>query len=186
MLHLSEMGETLHYCLELLKGFPTQNNKRDVREFWGPIRSAKTCKRRAKTHKKSAKARKFQVLFVLRIHLHQLLVPFFLDQGPTRQSLGLYQLDYPRVAKQRCTIAQGPVSSLFSQTNIFFKTCWKSEFVPDFSRTSTYNLRSNGRTRMFHPPCSQSQPSSNSSLDSVAVFHCTSGWIPPHDQWGSD
>ena len=28
-------------------------NKRDVREFWGPIRSAKTCKRRAKTHKRA-------------------------------------------------------------------------------------------------------------------------------------
>ena len=27
----------------------------DVREIWGPIRSAKTCKKRAKTHKKAQK-----------------------------------------------------------------------------------------------------------------------------------
>ena len=34
---------------------------------------------------------------------------------------GLYQLGYPRVAKQRCTIAQGPVSSSFFTNERFFQ-----------------------------------------------------------------
>ena len=110
----------------------------DVREIWGSIRSAKTCKQarknateKAQTRAKSISATKS----VPRIHLHQLLVPFFLDQGPRGHSLGLYQLGYPRVAKQRCTIAQGRVSSFSFTTNIFFKTCWESEFVPDLFGT---------------------------------------------------
>ena len=78
------------------------------------------------------------------VAVHQLLRPFLL--GPTRQSLLLYhiyiyiiyisidQLGDPKVAKQRCAISSQS-RPLFAQTNFFFKTCWKPEFVPDLFRT---------------------------------------------------
>ena len=89
----------------------------DVREIWGPIRSAKTCKKRAKTHKKAQI--QFEVLIGTQDSLARTPGAIFVRSRTTTVT-GLYQLGYPRVAKQRCTIAQGPVSSSFFTNERFF------------------------------------------------------------------
>ena len=96
--------------------------------------------KRAKSAQKRTKKRKSaQIQFQVLIGTQDSLAPtpgaICVGSRTNTTVTGLYQLGYPRVAKQRCTIAQGPVSSSFFTNERFFKTCWKSEFVPDFFRT---------------------------------------------------
>ena len=94
----------------------------DVREIWDQF----VAQKRAKSAQKRTKKRKSaQIQFQVLIGTQDSLAPtpgaICVGSRTNTTVTGLYQLGYPRVAKQRCTIAQGPVSSSFFTNERFLQ-----------------------------------------------------------------